>query len=84
MLGPGDCNFLRGVVGGKGVGVTYDELARLLRRVDWTLVSSRGSHRVWRNAQGRRIVLVDRGHGPVLPVYAKLAARAILEGGQCQ
>ena len=83
MLAKADCEFLRTVVRGKGTNVTYADLARLLQRAGWTLAGTSGSHRTWRNPSGRRIVLVDAGSGEVLPVYAKRAARVLLEEGAC-
>ena len=84
MLRPKDCDFLKSVLTGKGTNVSYSALARLLGRAGWELAGSRGSHRTWRNAEGRRIVLIDAGSGEVLPVYAKRAAAAILEGDPCE
>lgn len=83
MLGGKDCDFLRGIGGGKGTNVSYNDLARVLGRAGWELAGSRGSHRTWLSEAGRRIVLVDGGAGEVLPVYAKRTAAAILEGGAC-
>jgi predicted RNA binding protein YcfA (HicA-like mRNA interferase family) len=84
MLRDRDCKVLRGIVAGKGTNVAYPDLARLLQRAGWELAGSRGSHRTWRTETGRRIVLVDTGAGDVLPVYAKRAAAAILEGDSCR
>lgn len=83
MLRPKDCRFLKSILDGKGTNVSYSQLDRILGRAGWALAGSRGSHRTWRNAEGRRIVLVDPGSGEVLPVYAKRAASVILEGGPC-
>lgn len=83
-MGPKDCAFLRGVLGGKGTNVSYGDLARVLLKGGWKLTGSRGSHRTWRNHGGGRIVLVDGGSGEVLPVYAKRAAARLLEEGVCE
>jgi predicted RNA binding protein YcfA (HicA-like mRNA interferase family) len=79
-----DCDFLAQVIQGKGTNVTYADLARVLVRAGWELAGSRGSHRTWRSADGRRIVLVDAGSGEILPVYAKRTASAILEESPCE
>lgn len=83
MLRAKDCAFLRSILSGKGTNVRYSDLVRVLTRAGWELGGSAGSHRTWRNEEGGRIVLVDAGSGEVLPVYAKRAASAILEGNPC-
>jgi predicted RNA binding protein YcfA (HicA-like mRNA interferase family) len=83
MLGKADCAFLRSVIGGRGTNVTYADLARLLQRAGWTLAGTSGSHRTWRKPKAGPIVLVDAGAGEILPVYAKRAARTLLEDGAC-
>ncbi len=84
MLGDKDCGFLRGVLGGKGTNVSYGDLARVLQKCGWNLAGSRGSHRTWRKPGSPRIVLVDAGSGPVLPVYAKHTAQVLLQEGVCK
>jgi hypothetical protein len=82
-LSRADCNELRAVVQGKATNYRYLDVARWLTRAEWSVAGQAGSHRTWRHASGRRIVLVDAGRGEVLPVYVKRACRAMLEEGGC-
>lgn len=84
-LSRSDCREVRRALSGKATGYRYDEVARWLRRADFDPpVGSGGSHRVWFHAATSRIAqLVDKGHGELLPVYVKQAAKVILEVGGC-
>lgn len=79
-----DCAELRALLCTKATGYRYPDLARWLQRAGWTPpAKATGSHRVWVHPSGRRAEVRDGGHGEVLPVYAKLVARRILETGGC-
>jgi predicted RNA binding protein YcfA (HicA-like mRNA interferase family) len=69
---------------GKATGYAYGDVARWLRRADWTEHGKGGSHRTWRSPSGRRrVTLVKAGGGELLPVYVKRAGNAILDEGGC-
>lgn len=79
-----DCLAIRSALEGKGTNLTYSEVARWLRRAGFEGPSKAGSHRVFvYRPSGKRVGLVEKGHGDLLPVYVKSAARAILEIGGC-
>lgn len=83
-LSPQECAELKEVLRGKGTNHRYADVARWLRKADFDPPrDAEGSHRVWVHPSGRRVLLVDRGHGPILPVYVKKAIRTILEVGAC-
>lgn len=44
-----------------GVAKKYREVRRILRREGWELVRTRGSHEVWRHADGRSVALSAGG-----------------------
>jgi hypothetical protein len=65
---------------------TYDDAARILRRLDFEEPSSRsGSHRLWRRRapDGNLAVigLVDKGHGPMKPGYIRDMVKTLRERG---
>ncbi len=79
-----DCAEIRSVLLGKATEYRYSEVARWARRAGFEPPRNpEGSHRVWTNATGRRIPLVEKGHGGLLPPYVKNAARVLLEVGAC-
>lgn len=79
-----DCRTIRAVLQARATGFRYADVARWLRRAGFEApVRKDGSHRVWVHSSGRRVVLVERGHGELLPAYVKEAARVILEIGAC-
>lgn len=83
-LSPDDCAELKDVLRGKATNHRYADVARWLQRAGFDPpASTEGSHRVWVHPGGRRVLLVDKGHGPILPVYVKKAIRTILEVGAC-
>jgi predicted RNA binding protein YcfA (HicA-like mRNA interferase family) len=81
-----DCEEIRGVLTGKATGYTYDQVANWLLKAGWKQSKNKGgsSHRVWKHPSGRRVLLVDKGRGAMLPVYTKRAAKAIIETGGCK
>jgi hypothetical protein len=83
-LSAADCRDLQGVLSGKATGWRYTQVARWLRACGFVEHGSHGSHRTWRHPSGRRVPMVDKGKGQLLPVYAKRAAQAILDLGECQ
>lgn len=84
-LSVSDCAEIRGALTGKATGYSYADVAIWLRHADFDPPrKTSGSHRTWRHPGGRRVPLVDRGHGELLPVYVKAAARTILEVGGCK
>jgi hypothetical protein len=83
-LTDGDCDDLRAILDGRGTNIRYTQLARWLRRADFSEHGGGGSHRAWRHPSGKRFpAMVDHGRGHILPVYAKRAARAIVDLGGC-
>lgn len=83
-LSDADCRELRQALAGKATGYQYEDVARWLRRADFRPPRTpKGSHRVWTHATGRRVQLVQKGHGELLPAYVKNAARVLLEVAQC-
>lgn len=53
---------------------TYDDAARVLRRLGFDEAPGTGSHRVWRRTVGTvgvRVGLRDSGRGPMKAVYIK-------------
>ena len=83
MLSAKDCREIRACLERKATNYSYGDLARWLQRAGWTEHGVGSSHRTWRAPSGRRVPLVDAGGGPILPVYVKRAARAILQDGGC-
>ena len=85
-LSDADCAEIRGVLSGKATGYTYDNVVRWLKRAPgWTAPKKpKGTHRTWVHSSGKRLPLVDKGKGEMLPVYVKAAAEAILESGECK
>ena len=72
------------MLGGKATGWGYGDVARWLRRADWTEHGTGSSHRTWRSPSGqRRVTLVNAGGGELLPVYVKRTGQAILDEGGC-
>jgi hypothetical protein len=68
----------------KPTGYTYDDAATVLARLGFTLASRSGtSHRKWRReVPGKPTViigLVDRGNGPIRPVYIVEMIRILRE-----
>ena len=82
-LSDADCREIRGVLGGKGTNYRYADIALWLRKADFVPPKGDGSHCWWRHPSGKRVLLVNKGHGQLLPVYVKRAARAIVELGGC-
>lgn len=83
-LSGADCREVRGALEGKATNYTYADIAKWLRRANFEPPRNpKGSHRVWVHPSGRRVQLVERGHGELLPAYVKNAARVILETGAC-
>jgi len=82
-LSDADCWEIRGALQGKATNYRYADVALWLRKADFLLPSGDGSHRWWRHPGGRRVQVVDKGHGQLLPVYVKRAAHAILDLGGC-
>jgi hypothetical protein len=84
-LSKGDCGDITGALSGKATGWTYQQVTRWLARADFQGPrSGSGSHRVWyHRPSGKRVPMVDKGRGELLPVYVKRAARAIVEIGGC-
>jgi len=83
-LSRADCGEIRASLQGKATGFTYADVAIWLSHADFTPPpKTGGSHRTWRHPSGRRMPLVDKGHGNLLPVYVKRAAKAILDIGGC-
>ncbi len=83
-LTPADCAEIRSILGGKATGYRYADVAILLDKADFTTrKQATGTHRTWRHPSGIRAPMVDNGHGELLPVYVKTAARAILRAGGC-
>jgi hypothetical protein len=84
-LSKGDCAEIRHALSTKATGCSYRQVARWLRHADFEPPrTATGSHRVWyHSASGRRVQLVDKGSGEILPVYVKRAAQAIIDLGGC-
>lgn len=83
-LSDADCREIQGALQGKGTNYRYADVALWLQRADFVAPKGGdGSHRWWRHPSGRRVQVVDKGHGQLLPVYVKRAARAILDLGGC-
>lgn len=83
-LSPKDCEEIRAILQGKATGYRYGQVAKWLGDADFVPPKRPdGTHRTWRHPSGRRVPLVDKGHGELLPVYTKKAARAILDVGAC-
>jgi len=80
-----NCDELRTILSGKALGFRYGEVARWLRRADFEPPRKpEGSHRVWVHPpSGRRVPLVDKGRGQLLPCYVKAAARTLWEIAGC-
>lgn len=79
-----DCMELRAILGGKATGYRYADVAILLDKADFEPPKKpSGTHRTWRHPSGHRVPIVDNGHGELLPVYIKRAARMILSVGGC-
>ncbi len=76
-------SIARGWLGGRALGIRYDTVAAVLRACGWHETSRGGSHRTWwKEGVREHVTLVDRGTGPMLPVYVKRAAKVVLrEGG---
>lgn len=80
----------RMVTDSKRTGYTYQDCARVLAQLGFSLSPSggSGSHRLWRRPRGdgtfARVGLVEKGHGTLLPDYvddmvAVLRAERLLE-----
>lgn len=84
-LSKSDCEELQQLLRGKALGKAYEDIVRFLRRAGFTMPGSgKGSHRTWVHPGfGRRVGLVDKGRGDLLPCYVKIAATTILELGLC-
>ncbi len=84
-LSKGDCREIRHALSTKATGFRYSDVAKWLRRADFEPPpQGSGSHRVWyHSASGRRVQMVDKGRGDILPVYVKRAAQAIIDLGGC-
>ncbi len=83
-LSAGDCSEIRSILKSKATNCNYHAVARWLSKAGFEPPRKpEGSHRVWVHPSGRRVPLVDKGHGALLPVYVKKALRAILETGAC-
>jgi predicted RNA binding protein YcfA (HicA-like mRNA interferase family) len=84
-LSSSDCEAIKRALEGKGTGYRYSDVARWLRRAGFEPPrKTEGSHRVWVHAMHRRVQLVEKGHGELLPAYVKNAARILLEMEICQ
>ena len=57
----------------------YSQLAGVLERAGFRLVSSEGSHRTWIGPKNVRITLKDDGASGLLPVYVRRTMKAIDE-----
>jgi len=80
-----DCREIRTALAGKATGFRYADVAIWLSKADFAPPRKPdGTHRTWRHTGGKRVPLVDTGHGELLPVYVKKAARAVLAVGGCQ
>lgn len=83
-LRDGDCRQIVAAASGKATGYRYGQVAGWLARADFAPPrNTTGTHRVWRHPSGRRVQLVDKGAGEMLPVYVKRAAKAIIDLGGC-
>ena len=79
-----DCGEIRGALEGKATNYRYADVARWLRKADFTPPrKTSGSHRWWRHPSGRRVGVPDHGRGQVKRWYVKEAAKAIVEIGGC-
>lgn len=80
-----DCTDIRHALSTKATGFRYSEVAKWLLRAGFEPPrGGSGSHRVWyHRPSGRRLPMVDKGGGEILPVYVKRAARAIIDVGGC-
>ena len=58
-------------------GWRYEEVACILEWYGFTTDSEGGSHRVFKHPCGRRVTIVAKGSGTLLPVYVKEAIAAI-------
>jgi predicted RNA binding protein YcfA (HicA-like mRNA interferase family) len=84
-LSTSDCEAIRRALEGKATGYRYSDVARWLQRAGFEPPrKAEGSHRVWYHARGRRVQLVEKGHGEMLPAYVKNAARILLEMELCR
>lgn len=84
MLGP-DCPEYADAIKRRGTGFTYQDLARWLKRMDFSPPSKpKGSHRVWSHQSGRRAQLVESGHGEVKRWYTLHVAELLWEMGKCK
>jgi len=84
-LSKGDCREILNALSSKATGFRYNQVAKWLARADFEPpAKGSGSHRVWYHSpSGRRVPMVDKGRGEILPVYVKRAARAIIDLGGC-
>jgi predicted RNA binding protein YcfA (HicA-like mRNA interferase family) len=79
-----DCSEIRSTLKGKATNCDYQTVTWWLAKAGFEPPAKpEGSHRVWVHPSGRRVPLVDKGHGTLLPVYVKKAIKAILETGAC-
>ena len=77
-----DCQEVRTALMGKATNFRYSDVARWLRKAGFDPpTTTEGTHRVWAHPSGRRVGLVEKGRGEMLPVYVKRAAQAILDLG---
>jgi len=64
---------------GRRTGVSYHDLARILKQAEAEHVSSAGSHRTWKHEAIRdHLTLVEKGSGDVLPVYISKTRKYLL------
>jgi predicted RNA binding protein YcfA (HicA-like mRNA interferase family) len=79
-----DAREVRGALHGKATNFRYSDVAKWLQAAGFSLSGApQGSHRVWVHPSGKRVILVEKGAGEILPAYVKRAAKAILELGGC-
>ncbi len=79
-----ECAELRATLRSKATNHRCSDVERWLQKAGFDPPRRpEGSHRVWVHPSGRRVLIVDKGHGPILPVYVKKAIRTILEVGAC-
>lgn len=57
----------------------YEEVAAILERCGFNLVSSSGSHRTWKHPFGPRITIPDRGAAGLDPPYIEAVVAAVDE-----
>lgn len=82
--GTADCDELKVALSGKATNYVYRDVARWLQRANFSLRSSRGSHRVWGRPGSAVVQLVEKGAGALLPVYVKRAAQTLWEVLGCE